>query len=444
MATASAIGITVALLCAALLAVTAGTRRPERSLNASASLVFGAGVAYVIVIVGGFTNPGISLLSLFGFAAVAAVPAIVAAIIRQRYIKNPWRLGDSGHLVVLVAGIAVGLALLLGQLTAAGQILSTTGAVNRITASIAIGLVCALYLLPRGLSGAARTSRWLLWVLGVVTLLLVAIGAIAGEPGHITSPSVPVRHPSSWSYLTVALAATAAGAFDPALHRWLGKDKSPLRSGLRGAALLASFVILVGISLLMIFGGSFQAPSLQFFTIFALLPKVPIAILMALVAFMLASTTDTLLATGSYVLDNLLAQASESADAEAQLRAAESRRRVWTLVLAATAILLAVLTPSVASAFVAAGIVAAAAGGSLVPLILSKANVSESATLQPVVALLVGIAGALIVAAIAGFADTFTFSSRGAAAILIAFALATVVSVVAARQTSLAPVPESA
>lgn len=421
-AIAGAIGISAALLVAALLAVTAGARGTASSIareRGGPLTIFTAGFAYLVVLLPVVTSGGLNLAMLLLLICAVILPALVA--LGTRGMRA--RLAPRGAAIFDSVGLVIAFALLIGQLAVAGAVLSLLGDVNRIFATAAVGIACACYLLARGRAGAARTSRWAIGPAALAVLVL-AIGFVVGTPGTLTVPLVPSEPLPALAGLALLLGTAAAGVFDPVLHLTLRDSARPGRAVVIGIVVLAGFMLVCGVGALLIFGGAMEAPSLQFLTVFAVFPAAGVGILMVIVTFLLASTTDSLLAA--------------AADVSAE-RVVPARDRIVTVILAAAAVIIAVLAPDPVAALALGSIICAAGAGGLLPGLRTAAGPQH---LWPGV--VAGLAAAISEAVFLGFTTTLAFTGATAAAIVTAAVVAAVVSViVAAVARSPKPLPSA-
>ena len=418
MALTTAIGIGAALLVAALLAVTAGSRGSDKSAiraNGGPLTIFTAGVAYLIVLAPRFTIGGVTLVVLILLTIVVVIPPVVSGLTAGFRAK----LGGRAAALYDIAGVVLSFTLLIGVLASAGALLSLGGGVNRYLATAAIGISCAAYLLACGREGASRTSRWLLGIGLVIPVLLLAVGAVLGSPSTLTSSLVPSASLPLGAAAAVLLAVIAAGFVDPVAGLTLRGSEAPGKAMGTGVIILAGYLLIFGVALILVFGGAYVAPSLQAYLLSAA-PAAIIAVFMFFAAYFFAATSDSELAAAAEITAEMTVPAY---------------RRAITIVLAIVAVLIACFIPAPEQIFAIGATFAAATVGALVPAITGKA-----AGLNPLPGVIVGIAAAFIVALIMGFSSALNFNGATAIALIAAAVLSAVVSLALAKKAP-APLP---
>ncbi len=412
-ATAFFTGLALAIL--ATVAVTAGVRaNPNADVRANGGpiTVFVGALAYLVLLAPKFSNGAITGAALVLLIIAVIIPPLTAGAVSGLRDK----LGDSARSVFDLAGVIVAFTLLAGLLATAGEVLSLMGGVNRWIAIAAIGLCGAGYLLARGREAASRTSRWTLGFAVVIPILLLVAGAVIGHPSTITSSLVPSTAIPPGDVLGVILAVFVCGFVDPAMGLVLrgagGKAKAKTTS-VWAAVITGVFTLVFGLALILIYGGAWVAPSLQAFLL-AAAPPILIAFFLFFAVFVLGSSSDSQLAAGSQV-------ASDMSD--------PSKRRPITLAIVVLAILLAMFVPAPLQILAVGTLVAAAGAGAVLPALKA-----ETAGLQALPGLVVGVVAALVVALIMGLSNALTFTTATAVAIVAAVALSAITSLILAKR----------
>lgn len=423
MAAVTAICTGLALLILAVLAITAGVRNSDKRAkraNGGPASIFVAALAYVIVLAPVVMPYGLVLATILLLIVVIALPAIGSGLA----VKTRSQLGDKARLVYDWAGVLVAFALLAGILATAGSMLSLMGGVNRILATAVIGVCGAGYLLAQGREAASRTSRWTIAIAFVIPVILLLLGGVVGKVDTLANSLVPYEALPLGSAAALVLAVGACGFLDPAMGLVFRGAEKPGKAALWGAVIAASFVLVFGLGLALVYGGAFVAPTLQAFLL-AAAPALAIGYFMFFGVFVLASAADT-----------QLAASSELAAENTVLR----RRRPITGLIVVVAVVLAILVPAPGEIFAVAATIAAAACGAVLPAASGK--MPDLAALPGAV---VGIVGAVIVAVIMGFTAALTFVTATAVCLVVAFVLALVVSVVMGkRQPAVEPIEPAA
>lgn len=412
---AVAVGIGLALLVAALLAITAGSSGSPRSVRYAAGgplTVWTAGMAYVIILVGTMSSQGITLVSTFVLALMAVLPAVAALVTRNLCPTA----GPRAAPVLGAASVTVALSLVTALLATAGGLLSLVGNVNRYVAIAAVGVCCAVYLLARGRQGANRTSRWSI-VFGVFAVLVLAVGFAVASPSVLVSPLVPYAPTDWWGVLAMAIAVAAMGIFDPVLRLAVRDAVAATRTVVVGSVVLVVFVMFMGVGAAMFFGGATVAPSLQFLTVFAVLPAIVLGVLLCFVTFLFAAIADSLLAAGS----------------EIAAGRSSSGRQGMILLLALGSVIVAMVFPNPEAIMMIGALIACASFGSLVPSLLASRQ-----NLRPVPPVVAGVVIAVVTGFLLGVQDELRFTGRVAVVLIVAIAVAAVVSAFTSRATSMA------
>lgn len=406
----SALGVSIALLLAALLAITAGMRGSDKSTRRADGgplSVFTAGLAYLIVLAPRMSIGGITFFATVLLIVIVALPSVIAAV--SLGLRD--RLNDQGELLFDLAGVVVSFVLLVGILAAAGSVLSLFGDLNRLLATAALGVCVTGFLLACGRRGAHRTSRYVIGS-GVLALLIFAIGAVVGNPASFFSPSVPSTPLPLAAVAALLLAVIAMGFFDPAAALPLRSAASPGRTALIGTGVLVAFLMVLLAGTNLIYGGALVGPSLQFMTPFAIIPVAALGVVTFIVTFIFAGTADSMLASGAEVAAGQLG---------------ENRKNPITVVLGIAAVILAMFVPAPIQIFTVGALFAAAAIGALLPVLFRPAQ-----QLRPLVGAIVGFVLALAVSGVLGIDDALSFNSSTAIALLTAAVAGAVVSAIMA------------
>lgn len=412
MATITAIGVGVALLILALVAITVGTRQSAKTAvraNGGPTAIFVATLAYLIVLAPVVTPSGITGVSMILLVVIAALPPIIgglAASLRGRLGERSKRIYDG-------AGVVVAFALLTGVLATAGEVLSLFGGVNRSLAIAAIGICGAGYLYARGREASSRTSRWTVVIAFIIPVFLLAIGAALGSPATIVDSLVPYTPVPLGTAGALLAAVVAMSIVDPAVGEVVRGAAKPGKAALWGAVIGGAFTLVFSLGLILVYGGAFVAPSLQAFLL-AAAPALILGYFMFMVAFVLASAGDSQLAAGSEVASNM---------------SSPRRRRPITFAMVIVAILLAVFVPATGQIFVIASVVATAAVGSLLPALRGGLP-----NLNPVPGLIGGIVAGVVIALVMSVDATLTFRAATFVCLVVTFLIAAAVSFVAARK----------
>lgn len=359
---ATAIGFVLAILMAVVLSATAGSGKSGKSHRRSTGgplTVLGAGLVYLVVLLPLFTNPGITLWPLVLLLLAVLLPVALAS----RAGGLPVKPDGSARTLVRLVGLVTAFVLLVGQLAAAGAVLSLFGGVNPSLATATLGLCCAAYLLGSGRIGSIRTSRYAVLAL-VLAAIVFGAGLFLGSPATVAAPLVPAQPLAPGAVAAALLAVAALGMFDPNARSAVATAARPRRAATVGLVLAAITVVLLGLGGIMVFGGVLQAPNLEIMTVFAVLPPVGILVVMMLITFILASNVDSLLSAGAAV----------AAGSPGERRSFGARP--VTVVLALVAVIAAIAVPN-PLLFLATGAVVAASGlGALLPLLRGARQLS--------------------------------------------------------------------
>lgn len=425
MAMTTAIGIGLALLLLAVLAVTVGMRTADSDAgsaktsvraNGGPITVFVGALAYLVIFAPRITDAGLTLETTVLLVVAVAIPPIVSALTAG--VRG--RLGEQALATLDLAGVILAFTLLVGLLATAGAVLSLMGGVNRWLATAAIGCAAAGYLLLRGRQAASRTSRWTLGIALVIPVVLLAAGAALGTPSTIVTSLVPSTPLPVGSTGALLAAAVVAGFVDPTIGLVLRGSAKPVKTSIWGAVIIGGFVLIFGIALILVFGGAFVAPSLQAFLL-AAAPATVIAGFLFFAAFVLASAGDSQLAAGSQV----------AAD-----RLGSTYLRTITVGLAVVAVLVAMFVPAPEQIFVIGAVVAAATVGAVLP-----ATTGIPSNLNALPGLVVGVVAALLAGLVMGLSSTLSFSGTTFIALFVAIAFAALTSsVVANRAIAASPI----
>ncbi len=410
----SAAAAGVAMLILATLAVTSGLRgRPAKTGIAS---VFTSTTAYVLIGVVLFTGSGLGIAGLLLLGLVSLVPIAASAWLATMTQKSGRTTVDQGRddlesgrrrKVLLVASIASGLGLVTIQLTIAGRVLSLVGGVRPYAATIAIGGAVTVYLLATGLRASWRTSRWTMYVCAAIAAVIFVIGALVGGLSDIGSPVIPSQLPSTASIVSLFVAFAVAGAVDPALMRSLSGARSTVKSAVSGGAVTVAFTLAFGFGIMALYGGSFWAPTLQFFALVVGVGVIGSAVLIFLFTLMIGSIVDGLIAAASEAATDMIADDEDRSPI----------RRIVTVIFGIVAIAIATVAPPIDAVLIGGAIVA----GSLAAIWVI-ATLTAKLT-NPAVAFATGVLGAIVVALIAGFGNVFRFDWASVIAIAVAVLL---------------------
>lgn len=415
MPVAVAVGIGVALLVAALLAITAGSSGSPRSVRFAAGgplTVWTAGMAYVIVLVGTLSSQGITLVSTIVLAVMAILPGAAGRVSRN-LCPNA---GPTAAPVLGAASVTVALSLVTALLATAGGLLSLIGDVNRYVAIAAIGICCAVYLLARGRQGANRTSRWSI-VFGVFAIVVLGVGLAVASPSVLVNPIVPYAPTDWWGVAAMAIAVVAMGIFDPVLRLAIRDAAAATRTVVIGSLVLVVFVAFMGIGSALFFGGATVAPSLQFLTVFAVLPAIVLGVLLCFVTFLFAAISDSLLAAGS----------------EIAVGQSTSARQGMIIFLAVGSIVVAMVFPNPEGIMMIGALIACASLGALVPSFYGGRK-----SLRPIPPVVVGVVAAVVVGFILDVQSEFRFTGRVGVVLIVAIGAAAIVSALTSRTATAA------
>lgn len=414
---ATAIGFVVAILVAVVLSATAGSGKSDRSHKRALGgplTVFGACLVYLVVLLPLFTNPGITLWPLVLLLVAVVLPVALASWAGGLLAK----FDGSARTLVRLVGVATAFVLLVGQLAAAGAVLSLFGGVNAMLATAALGLCCAAYLLGSGRTGSIRTSRYAVLAL-VLAAIVFGAGVFLGSAATVIAPLVPAQPMAPGAVVAALLVVAALGVFDPNARAAIATATRPRRALTVGLVLAIITVALLGIGGIMVFGGVLQAPNLEIMTVFAVLPPVGILILMLLVTFILASNVDSLLSAGAAV----------AAGSPGQPRSYQ--RRPVTVVLALVAVIAAIAVPNPLLFLAVGAVVAASAFGTLLPFARGSGTQSK-----PWLAFAIGVVAGIVLTGVRGPADVASLSLDTVIVLVSAAVVAALVAVLSGRSNS--------
>lgn len=277
------LGISAGFMLGAVVAASAA--RPDRPLRIGPLALFSTTVPYAIVASAWATLGGVNLLGAALLALITVVPLLAVTATSRPVTPRGWP--------SMVA--ALGLTTLL--LIAAGQTLSLLGRVNQVMAIVAVGLAGLLIGLIGGLRGAGRLGAWLFWALVVVTVIVVALALFLGTLSDLASPVVSSPGIPGVGLLFLAAGALVIGLNDPAT-RVFASEASP-RSRVVGVIVTAGLVVVLLAGMALFYGGSFFAPSLQFFVLPANVDLIPGGLFLAMlvISMMMAAPIGNLVAT---------------------------------------------------------------------------------------------------------------------------------------------------
>jgi|GEM_PF-885137 len=418
--TTSALVVGVGLLLVTLLAITAGTKKPDAPVGAVTRML-SVGFAYLIVIFSVFSNGGMNLLGLVLLAIALLIP-IAASYWTVTAIAGPLgapRLSPPTLRLLQLVGALAGFLIIAIQLIAAGRVISLLGGLNPAWVTAALGITVALYVLSRGWRGASRTSRWSLLFVVLAVLVFIA-GIVLGKIASLGTPALPTQGYSVGVIVSVFVVVFAVGACDAVLLRSLRSSSQPVRSAIGGGALILGTVVALGLGLLLFFGGSFFAPAEPVFTVISGLGPIGLAIVSGLFVMLLASTTDTYLAaTGDAIADAFAGPNGQAHD---------SLRSKSVIVVGVLAIVVALFAPDITALFALAAILSAAGLG--VVLVHRSGNQAP-----PPLSLVIGVTAGLVVAVIAGLTQTLCFGPWTSLAVALSFAIAYFAAFIAKNAT---------
>lgn len=210
------------------------------------------------IIAGGYTA---SLGASLPWVLLAAVSALLAVLAGTFVGRSP-ALADQQ-----VRPAAAGLSLAFGGLIAlgmaaivilwAGQIIRAMSNLN----SYVVAAVLVLAAVAFGIGGrsAVGLSRLVLGLLIAGAVLMLALGAVAGDPASIVSAEVPVPTISPISAIVYAIAVILIGAGLPVLREGSHGNR---RAAIVAAVVLALLVVVAGLGMLALYGGAYDLPSL--------------------------------------------------------------------------------------------------------------------------------------------------------------------------------------
>lgn len=411
---ATAIGFVAALIVAVALTATAGTGKSGKSHQRALGgplTVLGAGLVYLVVLLPLFTNPGLTWWRLVLLLLAVLLPVVVAAASQGM----PAKFAGTTRTFVDLVGVVTTFVLLVGQLAAAGAMLSLFGGVNPSLATAALGLCCAAYLLGSGRTGSIRTSRYAVLAL-VLAVIVFGAGVVLGSAATVIAPLVPAQPLAPGAVVAALLAVAALGVFDPNTRSAVAAAARPRRAMTVGLVLTLITVVLFGIGGIMVFGGVLQAPNLEIMTVFAVLPPAGILVVMMMITFILASNVDSLLSAGA------------AAAAGSGARPRSLGLRPATLLLAVVAVVGAIVVPD-PLLYLAAGAVVAGSGlGALLP-----AWRHPQVPARPWPAFAVGVITGIVLTVVLGPADVASLTSDTVIVLMASTVLAAGVSMLSER-----------
>jgi hypothetical protein len=229
-----------------------------------ATLVYGLIVVPLVMQAGGTL---ISLLAIAGMLLLPLVSAYSAARLTAAR-------GDTVEPLArrIVRG-AVAAGLLTVVLTAAAQAISLLGRLDPRMVVLLVTGAAVFIAWVNGVVGTSRVGSWAAWLLLLGIAVIVAMAALLGTASDVFDPRIEVAalSPGQWVALPVAL--FVLGWADPLLRKV--DIEFPGAHVARVGGAVVGIVLVSGFALLMFFGGSTQAPTLQFFTLPANLDIVP-------------------------------------------------------------------------------------------------------------------------------------------------------------------------
>lgn len=260
------LAVSFALFLVTGLAATARVRR--RDWLRRGAVV--AGLVYSLIVVPLVLAAGGTLISLFAIVALLLLP-LLGAFLAARTAASRDVIDESLTRRGFRAVVAVGLLTVV--LTAAGQSISLLGRLDPRMVVIVIALAAGFVAWVHGVLGTSRVGSWAAWLLLVGIAVLVALAVLLGTASDVVDPRIEVDALSPGQWVALPLALLALGWADPVLRKVDVEFTGVQLARVWGA--VAGIVLVSGFALLMFFGGSTQAPTLQFFTLPANLDIVP-------------------------------------------------------------------------------------------------------------------------------------------------------------------------
>ena len=407
-AAATATTLTIALLVLVLLGMFV---RSGRIARFSEALV---GFGYGVLLLTAITSAGVDLVRaiLIAIMVALAYPTLVVARQASSRISNTVR----GLLALLLAAALLGLV---------AHFLSLIGWVGVPATVIAVAVAGAAISALGGPAGASRAAIWATWVTLVLAWLLVVLALVLAGPGNLASPLLEVGELPDGTFVAMALGVIAVAAADPLL-RGSGEQQSqgfPVGSLVIAVALIGG-ILLAGV---IMFGGSFQAPSIPLLIGFGFLPAAGIGTVLAIASFGLIALVPRYLAAAATLLGPTTEPTgSPSQDAGRMGVPATVAVIVAALVAAALAIgvraptVLLVVAALIGAAAISAAVAGARRGGHVIATLLGAGfgvvavafsgpaeffSWSWSTCLGFVLAAVAGAAAATVVTVAASFAD---------------------------------------
>ena len=189
---------------------------------------------------------------------------------------------------------------------------------------------CGL-LFAQGREAASRTSRWTIAIAFVIPVILLLLGGVVGKVDTLANSLVPYEALPLGSAAALCTCGWRVWLPRPSNGARISRSREAGQSSTGGAVIAASFVLVFGLGLALVYGGAFVAPTLQAFLL-AAAPALAIGYFrMFFGVFVLASAADT-----------QLAASSELAAENTVLR----RRRPITGLIVVVAVVLAILVPA--------------------------------------------------------------------------------------------------
>ena len=243
-------------------------------------------LTYLLLFLPALASGGVGLRTWILFAVLMLLPLLAAHLVSGLRLEGSTYRATSG---------IVAMGLVAALLSAAGQTLSLLGRVNPIVATITIAVTSTVIAVAAGTSGAARVGRWLSWTVVVLVAATVAAGAYLGRPADLTDPVVTAQALPPTASVLLAMSMFVLGATDPSLRAYLHGASNRVVARTMGG--LFTLLLLLGLGLLLVFGGVFVAPSLAFFLVPANLGVTPILLVvaMAIAAFWFCFAVTSLL-----------------------------------------------------------------------------------------------------------------------------------------------------